>query len=70
MADGQFSKEFYVAARVVHLACSLCQKVRNTLLSTTHQQVESKDDDSLVTIAGNSFHSLSILSLSFYAYAS
>jgi len=60
MADGKFSKELDVAVRVVHLACSLCQKVQNTLLSTTHQQVEFKDDDSLVTVAGNSFHSLSI----------
>lgn len=51
MADGKFSKELDVAVRAVHLACSLCQKVQNTLLSTTHQQVECKDDDSLVTVA-------------------
>lgn len=51
MADGKFSRELDVAVRAVHLACSLCQKVQNTLLSTTHQQVECKDDDSLVTVA-------------------
>ncbi|XP_010675597.2 PAP-specific phosphatase HAL2-like [Beta vulgaris subsp. vulgaris] len=52
MWEGEFSKELDVAVRVVHLACHLCQKVQKTLLSTTNgEQVNSKDDDSLVTVA-------------------
>lgn len=55
MAEGQFlfSKELDVAVRVVHLACALCQRVQNSLLSSNGSQVNSKDDDSLVTVAGN-----------------
>lgn len=56
MWEGEFSKELDVAVRVVHLACHLCQKVQKTLLSTSNgEQVNSKDDDSLVTVAGNIF---------------
>ncbi|KNA23120.1 hypothetical protein SOVF_027600 [Spinacia oleracea] len=53
MAEGQFlfSKELDVAVRVVHLACALCQRVQNSLLSSNGSQVNSKDDDSLVTVA-------------------
>lgn len=52
MADDKYSKELNVAVRVVHMACSLCEKVQNQLLSTNSDQVKSKDDDSLVTVAG------------------
>ncbi|KAL8512100.1 hypothetical protein ACS0TY_018528 [Phlomoides rotata] len=51
MEDGKYSKELNVAVRVVHMACSLCEKVQNELISTNSDQVKSKDDDSLVTIA-------------------
>ncbi|KAK6131552.1 hypothetical protein DH2020_034692 [Rehmannia glutinosa] len=51
MEDGKYSKELNVAVRVVHMACSLCEKVQKQLLSTNSDQVKSKDDDSLVTVA-------------------
>ncbi|GAB2284554.1 hypothetical protein Dimus_019009 [Dionaea muscipula] len=51
MADGEFSKELDVAVRVVHLACSLCQRLQESLLSASIDHVKSKDDDSPVTIA-------------------
>lgn len=57
MENEKYSKELNVAVRVVHMACSLCEKVQNELISTNSDLVKSKDDDSLVTIAGtaNSF---------------
>ncbi|KAL6554273.1 hypothetical protein OROMI_019946 [Orobanche minor] len=51
MDNGKYSKELNVAVRVVHMACSLCQKVQKQLISTNSDQVKSKDDDSLVTVA-------------------
>lgn len=59
MGSEKYSKELDVAVRVVHMACSLCQRVQNDLVSdknnnkkkTTTQQIQSKDDDSPVTIA-------------------
>ncbi|CAA0815947.1 PAP-specific phosphatase HAL2-like [Striga hermonthica] len=51
MADGNYSEEVNVAVRVVHMACSLCEKVQRQLISTDSDQVKSKDDDSLVTVA-------------------
>ncbi|PIN22618.1 Salt-sensitive 3'-phosphoadenosine-5'-phosphatase HAL2/SAL1 [Handroanthus impetiginosus] len=51
MENEKYSKELNVAVRVVHMACSLCQKVQNQFLSTNSDQVKSKDDDSLVTVA-------------------
>ncbi|XP_009795942.1 3',5'-bisphosphate nucleotidase AHL-like [Nicotiana tabacum] len=48
----KYSEELNVAVRVVHMACALCQKVQKSLLSTTFDDdVKSKDDDSLVTVA-------------------
>ncbi|KAL7129609.1 hypothetical protein ABFS83_13G079800 [Erythranthe nasuta] len=47
----KYSDELNVAVRVVHMACSLCEKVQKQLLSTNSDQVKSKDDDSLVTVA-------------------
>lgn len=52
MESGKYSKELDVAVRVVHMACSLCQRVQEGLVSTNSDQVKSKDDDSLVTVAG------------------
>lgn len=48
----KYSKELDVAVRVVHMACSLCQRVQEGLVSTSSDQVKSKDDDSPVTVAG------------------
>ncbi|XP_009629215.1 3',5'-bisphosphate nucleotidase AHL [Nicotiana tomentosiformis] len=48
----KYSEELNVAVRVVHMACALCQKVQKSLLSATFDDdVKSKDDDSLVTVA-------------------
>ncbi|KAA8523847.1 hypothetical protein F0562_010270 [Nyssa sinensis] len=51
MEDDKYSKELDVAVRVVHLACSLCQRVQEGLVSTSSDQIVSKDDDSPVTVA-------------------
>lgn len=54
--DGEkYDLELNVAVRVVHMVCSLCQKVQKELLSTNPHQVKSKDDDSPVTVAGIRF---------------
>ncbi|PON68466.1 3(2),5 -bisphosphate nucleotidase HAL [Trema orientale] len=58
MEDGNYSKELDVAVRVVHMACSLCQRVQNGLVSTDSAQVKSKEDDSLVTIADYSVQAI------------
>ncbi|OMP04578.1 Inositol monophosphatase [Corchorus olitorius] len=47
----KYGKELDLAVRIVHMACSLCQKVQRRLLSTASDQVLAKDDDSPVTIA-------------------
>ncbi|XP_061363054.1 PAP-specific phosphatase HAL2-like [Gastrolobium bilobum] len=48
-----YSKELDVAVRAVQMACSLCQRVQDTLISNTrtNHQVHSKDDNSPVTVA-------------------
>ncbi|KAL3850765.1 hypothetical protein ACJIZ3_012647 [Penstemon smallii] len=51
MENEKYSKELNVAVRVVHMACFLCEKVQKQLFSTNSDQVKSKDDDSLVTVA-------------------
>ncbi|KAE9599299.1 hypothetical protein Lal_00044126 [Lupinus albus] len=51
--EEDYFKELDVAVRAVQMACSLCQRVQDTLISntrTTHQ-VHSKDDNSPVTVA-------------------
>lgn len=48
----KYAKELDIAVRVVHMACSLCQRVQKGLVSTDSAEVKSKDDNSLVTIAG------------------
>lgn len=54
MDSEKYWEELNVGVKVVHMACALCQKVQKGLLSNTFDddQVKSKDDDSLVTIAG------------------
>ncbi|KAG9452727.1 hypothetical protein H6P81_005631 [Aristolochia fimbriata] len=49
--EKNYSRELDVAVRVVQMACSLCQRVQDRLLSKTHDQVQSKDDNSPVTVA-------------------
>ncbi|GLU23432.1 hypothetical protein SLE2022_394350 [Rubroshorea leprosula] len=51
MDEDKYAKELEVAVRIVHIACSLCQKVQKGLLSASNEQVKSKDDDSPVTVA-------------------
>lgn len=51
MGDPKYSNELDIAVRVVHMACCLCQRVQESLVSTTDVQVRSKDDDSPVTVA-------------------
>ncbi|PRQ31394.1 putative 3'(2'),5'-bisphosphate nucleotidase [Rosa chinensis] len=51
MEDDKYAKELDVAVRVVHMACALCQRVQEGLVSASTDQVKSKDDDSPVTIA-------------------
>ncbi|XP_021887770.1 PAP-specific phosphatase HAL2-like [Carica papaya] len=46
-----YAKELDVAVRVVHMACSLCRRVQERVVSTRGDQVKSKDDDSPVTVA-------------------
>ena len=53
MEKEKYSEELNVAVRVVHMACSLCQKVQKGCLGKAFgddDEVKSKDDDSLVTI--------------------
>ena len=50
--EKKWSEELDVAVRVVRMACSLCQRVQKGLVLENGDQVQSKDDDSLVTIAG------------------
>ncbi|XP_010268789.1 PREDICTED: PAP-specific phosphatase HAL2-like [Nelumbo nucifera] len=47
----RYSKELDVAVRVVQMACSLCQRVQESLITKGINQVKSKDDDSPVTVA-------------------
>ncbi|KAF5730642.1 PAP-specific phosphatase HAL2-like [Tripterygium wilfordii] len=49
--EGKYARELDVAVRVVHMACALCQRVQEGLVSSSSGQVTSKDDDSPVTIA-------------------
>lgn len=53
----KYSKEVEVAVRAVQMACALCQRVQGNLISKTNDQVQSKDDNSPVTVAGNSLSS-------------
>ncbi|GAV91583.1 Inositol_P domain-containing protein [Cephalotus follicularis] len=51
MEDDKYVKEFDVAVRAVHMACSLCQRVQVGLVTDCTDLVKSKDDDSPVTVA-------------------
>ena len=60
MEADNYSKELDVAVRVVHLACSLCMKVQEGLVSTSSGHVKANDDDSPVTVAGTEFDFLNL----------
>ncbi|KAH7545939.1 hypothetical protein FEM48_Zijuj01G0147300 [Ziziphus jujuba var. spinosa] len=46
-----YSNELDVAVRAVQMACSLCEGVQNGLISKSGEEVQSKDDNSPVTVA-------------------
>ncbi|XVF25876.1 hypothetical protein REPUB_Repub13aG0251600 [Reevesia pubescens] len=46
-----YSKELDAAVRAVQMACSLCQKVQDSLIIKTNSPVHSKNDNSPVTVA-------------------
>ena len=52
----QPTQELEIAVRAVQMACSLCQKVQDSLISKSGAVVQSKDDNSPVTVAGLFLH--------------
>lgn len=50
----KYSEELEVAVKAVHMACLLCKGVQESLIARSDERVQSKDDDSPVTVAGNS----------------
>ncbi|KAL0305759.1 UNVERIFIED_CONTAM: PAP-specific phosphatase HAL2-like [Sesamum radiatum] len=48
---GKYSKELEVAVKAVQMASLLCQRVQESLLSRSNDHVQSKDDNSPVTVA-------------------
>ncbi|XP_021902384.1 PAP-specific phosphatase HAL2-like [Carica papaya] len=48
---GPNCEELDIAVRAVHMACFLCQKVQDSLVSKGNSPVQSKDDNSPVTVA-------------------
>lgn len=59
----KYSKEMDVAVRAVQMACSLCQKIQDSVISKATNQVQAKDDNSPVTVAGT--HHLDFFPLCF-----
>lgn len=55
LSSDKYFKELEIAVKAVQMACWLCQRIQQSLLSKTNDHVQSKDDNSPVTIAGNSF---------------
>ncbi|OAY78316.1 PAP-specific phosphatase HAL2-like, partial [Ananas comosus] len=51
MEAAGYEKEVEVAVRVVQMACSLCQKVQESLVRSPPDLITSKDDRSPVTVA-------------------
>ncbi|PQQ11879.1 PAP-specific phosphatase HAL2-like [Prunus yedoensis var. nudiflora] len=51
MEGEKYAKELDVAVRVVHMACSLCQRLQQGIVSAGSDLVKSKEDDSPVTVA-------------------
>lgn len=52
MEGEKYAEELDVAVRVVHMACSLCQRLQQGIVSAGSDLVKSKEDDSPVTVAG------------------
>ncbi|GFP96341.1 pap-specific phosphatase hal2-like [Phtheirospermum japonicum] len=48
---GNYSEELEIAVKAVHMASLLCQRVQESLLAKSNGHVQSKDDDSPVTVA-------------------
>lgn len=48
----EYSQELEVAVKAVHMACLLCRRVQESLIFQRNVHVQSKDDDSPVTVAG------------------
>ncbi|CAI9756488.1 unnamed protein product [Fraxinus pennsylvanica] len=51
LVSDKYFKELEVAVKAVQMACLLCQRIQQTLLSKANDHVQSKDDNSPVTIA-------------------
>ncbi|CAA0825113.1 PAP-specific phosphatase HAL2-like [Striga hermonthica] len=49
--EGKYSEELEVAVKAVHMACLLCRGVQASFLADSNGHVQSKDDDSPVTVA-------------------
>ncbi|KAK1557020.1 hypothetical protein Q3G72_016285 [Acer saccharum] len=49
--EPNYSRELDVAVRAVQMACFLCQKVQQGLISKSNGQFQSKEDNSPVTVA-------------------
>lgn len=47
-----FEKELEIGVKAVQMACALCQRVQEGLISKTGNGFQSKDDNSPVTVAG------------------
>ncbi|KAH6763955.1 HAL2-like protein [Perilla frutescens var. frutescens] len=47
----KYSRELEVAVKAVHMACLLCRRVQENLIFKSNVHVQSKDDDSPVTVA-------------------
>lgn len=66
----EYSSELDIAVRAVQLACSLCQKMQDTLSkSRSKDQVPTMDDNFPVTVAGECSSNCTLLNL-FFKYKS
>ncbi|KAJ0981534.1 hypothetical protein J5N97_009789 [Dioscorea zingiberensis] len=50
-SGGGYGRELDLAVKVVQMACSLCQRVQEGLVGRKGDQIQSKDDNSPVTVA-------------------
>lgn len=48
----KYAQEMEVAVKAVHMASLLCRRVQESLISNNNVHVQSKEDDSPVTVAG------------------
>lgn len=64
----KYSEELEVAVKAVHMACLLCKGVQESLIARSDERVQSKDDDSPVTVAGKSAAALVLFSAILFIY--